>query len=61
MDPDLVRIFQIGRRNEVLRMNALDVDYYSEWTRRGLPNTIDYLQVDIDPPEQSLKALKKPI
>jgi glycosyltransferase involved in cell wall biosynthesis len=45
------------RRNPCIQADALTVDFQAYMEEASLPSVIDYLSVDIDPPENSLKAL----
>lgn len=57
MDAELVATFRATRKNDILQMNALAVDYETLGRDFNLPE-IGYLQVDIDPAPQSLAVLK---
>lgn len=58
-DALLVEQFKASRRNEVLLGDATKLDYEFELKSRNFPLQIDYLQLDIDPPQNTLLALKK--
>lgn len=47
------------RNNKILIQNALDIDYYDLLIKEGFPNQIDYLQLDIEPQQNTLDCLKK--
>lgn len=47
------------RKNPCLCMNATNIDYDSLFNQYNLGTHIDYLQLDIDPPSNTFKALKK--
>lgn len=49
----------VGRNNEILIQNALEIDYLDLLTKRNFPNRIDYLQLDIEPQLNTLECLKK--
>lgn len=57
IDPELVASFRANRKNEILQMDALAVDY-ANLGRDFNSHQIGYLQVDIDPAPQSLAVLK---
>ncbi|MFN9548554.1 MAG: glycosyltransferase family 4 protein [Cyanobacteriota bacterium] len=57
-DAAMVARHQQFRRNPCLLANALQVDYEACMHEASLPPVIDYLSLDIDPPSNSLKALK---
>lgn len=47
------------RKNPCLCADATILDYDRLLTEHGLGTVIDYLQLDIDPPENTLKALER--
>lgn len=47
------------RKNKSTCADALAVDYSKVFKQKGFSNQIDYLQLDIDPAEQTLNCLKK--
>jgi hypothetical protein len=47
------------RNNKCTCTDALTVDYSMIFKQKGFSNQIDYLQLDIDPSEQTLNCLKK--
>lgn len=47
------------RNNPCLCEDATTIDYDHLLTEHGLGTEIDYLQLDIDPPENTLKALER--
>ena len=47
------------RNNKCICTDALIVDYSKIFEQKGFGNQIDYLQLDIDPSEQTLNCLKK--
>lgn len=47
------------RSNSICWANAITFDYVAELERRGMPNRINYLSCDIEPPDNTLKALKR--
>jgi hypothetical protein len=51
--------YNLFRRNKCLELDATLADYHDILNERKFPKQIDYLQVDIDPADQSLEALKK--
>lgn len=58
LDKGLADEFNANRKNPCLNVDATKVDY-DEILSKYPSTTIDYLQVDIDPAEVSLEALKK--
>jgi len=59
LDFSSVQKFRKDRDNPVLHANALDLDYVQVLASNNAPKTIDYLQVDCEPPQVSLQILKK--
>ena len=59
LDREMVERHWQLRRNPCLHANALQVDYEHLIAEFSLPPVIDYLSVDIDPPANSLAALKR--
>ena len=55
---DKVAYFNTVRRNQCLCEDATTFDYDFLFQQRNYPKQIDYLQLDIDPADQTLKALK---
>jgi hypothetical protein len=51
--------FMKFRTNDFISADATEINYESILNKHKFPNFIDYLQVDINPAENSLKALKK--
>jgi hypothetical protein len=52
--------FRALRKNICLQTNALEIDYKSMLAELGAPKVIDYLQIDIDPPQSlSMDVLLK--
>jgi len=54
-----VQRFNSERKNPCYTANALLVDYRSTMDRAGLLGVVDYLSIDIEPPENTLNALKR--
>ena len=54
-----VQRFNVERKNKCYTANALLVDYRSTMDRAGLLGVVDYLSIDIEPPENTLHALKR--
>jgi hypothetical protein len=54
-----VQKFRKDRDNPVIHANALELDYESILNEAKAPKTIDYLQVDCEPPQVSFEILKK--
>jgi glycosyltransferase involved in cell wall biosynthesis len=59
LDAKMVAAHKRLRRNPCLQVDALAVDFESCLKSAELPKVIDYLSVDIDPPVNSLAALKR--
>ena len=58
LDADKVAFFNTIRKNKCLCEDATLYDYKSLFEERNYPKQIDYLQLDIDPAEGTLRALK---
>ena len=58
LDADKVTYFNSIRKNKCLSEAATSYDYKSLFEERNYPKQIDYLQLDIDPAEGTLRALK---
>ena len=58
LDADKVAFFNTIRKNKCLSEDATLYDYKSLFEERNYPKQIDYLQLDIDPAEGTLRALK---
>lgn len=54
-----VDLYNSMRTNPCLCEDATKVDYKSIFEENNFPKQIDYLQVDIEPAEQTLRALKQ--
>ena len=50
--------YNLNRSNICLNVDATNFDYLKYFEENNFPKTIDYLQVDIEPAYQSLKALE---
>ena len=59
LDGDKVSYFNTIRRNKCICADASTYDYKFLFDQRNYPKQIDYLQLDIDPAEGTLEALKK--
>ena len=59
LDGDKVSYFNNNRRNKCICADATDYDYKFLFDERNYPKQIDYLQLDIDPAEGTLEAMKK--
>ena len=57
-DADKVAFFNTIRKNKCICEDATLYDYKSLFEERNYPKQIDYLQLDIDPAEGTLRALK---
>ena len=58
LDSDKVKYFNFIRKNKCICADATTYDYKSLFEERNYPKQIDYLQLDIDPAEGTLRALK---
>ena len=58
LDADKVAFFNTIRKNKCLCEDATLYDYKSLFQKINYPKQIDYLQLDIDPAEGTLRALK---
>jgi len=58
IDKDRSDEYNLNRSNLCLNVDATDFNYLEYFKDNDFPNTIDYLQVDIEPAYQSLKALE---
>ena len=58
LDADKVAFFNTIRKNKCLCEDATLYDYKSLFEKLNYPKQIDYLQLDIDPAEGTLRALK---
>jgi len=59
IDLNKVNLFNSQRINKSLCQDATISDYTKIFEENNFPKRIDYLQVDIEPAHQTLKALKK--
>ena len=57
-DPEKVTFFNTIRRNKCICDDATTFDYKFLFEERNYPKQIDYLQIDLDPAEGTLAALK---
>jgi hypothetical protein len=57
-DPEKVAFFNTIRRNKCICADATTYDYKYLFEERKYPKQIDYLQLDLDPAEGTLAALK---
>lgn len=48
-----------NRNSNLIIQNALTINYKELFEKYNMPKNIDYLQLDIEPPENTLKCLKK--
>lgn len=58
IDPSRAAEYAKKRFSDCLVVDATQVNYRDQFKRYGLPTRIDYLQLDIEPAEQTLRALK---
>lgn len=59
LDVNLVNYFNIIRKNPCIAADATNIDYTHMLNMCSMPNHIDYLQLDIDPPENTFKCLNQ--
>jgi hypothetical protein len=59
LDRDMVMRHKVLRSNSCLQGDATTADYGEILDNASMPSVIDYLSIDIDPPKNSLIALKK--
>jgi hypothetical protein len=57
--PDFVDSFNTQRKNNCVQADATKFDYLQLFKSKNVPNRIDYLQVDIEPAQNTLDALKQ--
>lgn len=57
--PELVDVYNDKRKNKCIQTNAITFDYLNYFKENKFPKQIDYLQLDIEPSEQTLSALYK--
>jgi hypothetical protein len=57
IDPDRANEFNSNRQNKCYTADATSFDYETLFSMLDMPKQIDYLQVDIEPASNSLKAL----
>ena len=58
IDPDRSEEYSSNRSNICLTADATTFDYLDYFIQNNVPDRIDYLQIDIEPAQQSLQALK---
>ena len=58
LDKEKVKFFNQHRKNKGICTDATTFDYKSLFQERNYPKQIDYLQLDLDPAEGTLAALK---
>ena len=56
---NLSKQWEAERTNTFIVGDALAHDYKDLFSKHSVPGVVDYLQIDIDPPEGNLKLLKK--
>jgi hypothetical protein len=59
INPEKVQYYNSIRKNVCICADATGIDYDEIFLNHQFPKSIDYLQVDIEPSWQTLKALKK--
>lgn len=57
IDSSRANYYNENRKNPCLIANALEFDFESYFINNNFPRQIDYLQLDIEPPENTLKCL----
>jgi hypothetical protein len=57
--PELTENYNNNRRNPCIQGDATTFDYLNYFKQNNFPKQIDYLQLDIEPAEQTLNALYK--
>jgi hypothetical protein len=57
--PRLVEDYNLKRTNKAILADARILDYEELLNNANFPSIIDYLQIDIEPPHNSYKALRK--
>lgn len=55
--PDLVNQYNSIRKNPCICADATNADYEKIFVEHNIPTQIDYLQVDVEPAQQTLNAL----
>jgi hypothetical protein len=58
ISPERVAEYNKSRINQAICVDATKCDYKNIFSNYGMPKTIDYLQVDIEPAKNSFKALR---
>jgi hypothetical protein len=58
IEQDRADLFK-SRNNPCIQGDATELDYLKIFQDLNMPNQIDYLQVDVEPAENTLKSLKK--
>ena len=58
-DIDFVESYKNARKNKILHINALEVDYDKLLKEISIDGTVDYLQLDCDPPSTTYDILLK--
>jgi hypothetical protein len=58
LSPEYVDDYRAGRSNPCVLADAITFDYKKYFQENNFPMQIDYLQLDIDPPQFTLAALK---
>jgi hypothetical protein len=58
LDAERVLDYRAGRSNPCVEADATTFNYTQYFEDNGFPNQIDYLQLDIEPPQATLNALK---
>jgi hypothetical protein len=53
-----VENYKKHRKNPCIKADAITFNYEHYFEKNNFPKQIDYLQIDIDPPEKSLSCLK---
>jgi len=59
IDGNYVRQFNAARKNKCIQGDATAFDYREMLSSEGWPKQIDYLSLDIEPAEQTMRCLKR--
>jgi len=59
INPELVAVYNQNRKNACIEADATTFNYKEYFEKNNFPKQIDYLQLDIEPAEQTLLALYK--
>lgn len=59
LDSELVKVYNAARKNKAIEADATSFNYLELFLEKELSTQIDYLSIDIDPPEYTYSALLK--